>query len=276
MQNYKNFIFSLDQLAIVCHRGLWGTTPENSVSSIQKAINQDLPIVEIDVRQNLNGEFYLIHDEYLDRTTNLFGNISNLSSEDLKKCKLKEGDGSSMKITDEQIPSLRNVLDKFSGKILFDIDNKNIKERDELVKFIHDNHYYDYVDIKKSLKNIDEAENFIEKEKHLKLINMIILNLEQNKINDSLEILQITKPDIVEINFKDLHSFIEVSNFAKKMGVHVWVNTLDGVAIDGFNDTFALLNPDKSWRILIENGTSIIQTDKPLVLLDWYNNQYIS
>jgi len=92
MQNYKNFIFSLDQLAIVCHRGLWGTTPENSVSSIQKAINQDLPIVEIDVRQNLNGEFYLIHDEYLDRTTNLFGNISNLSSEDLKKCKLKEGD----------------------------------------------------------------------------------------------------------------------------------------------------------------------------------------
>ena len=127
MQNYKNFIFSLDQLAIVCHRGLWGTTPENSVSSIQKAINQDLPIVEIDVRQNLNGEFYLIHDEYLDRTTNLFGNISNLSSEDLKICKLKEGDGSSMKITDEQIPSLRNVLDKFSGKILFDIDNKKIK-----------------------------------------------------------------------------------------------------------------------------------------------------
>ena len=276
MLNYKHFISSGNQLTIVCHRGLWGVPPENSISSIQKAIHHNLPIVEIDVRQNFNGEFYLIHDETLDRTTNLQGNIENVSSEDLKKCKLKEGDGSSMKITDEQIPSLRNVLDKFSGKILFDIDNKNIKERDELVKFIHDNQYYDYVDIKKPLKNIVEAEHFIEKEKHSKFINMILINLEENQINDSLEILQITKPDIVEINFKDLNSFIEVSNFAKKMGVHVWVNTLDGVAIDDFNDTFAQLNPDKSWRILIENGTSIIQTDKPLVLFNWYNNQYIS
>ena len=92
MQNYKNFIFSLNQLAIVCHRGLWGTLPENSISSIQKAIDQNLPIVEIDVRQNLNGEFYLIHDETLNRTTNLLGNIRNVSSEDLKNCKLKEGD----------------------------------------------------------------------------------------------------------------------------------------------------------------------------------------
>ena len=87
MQNYKNFISSLNQLAIVCHRGLWGTLPENSISSIQKAIDQNLPIVEIDVRQNLNGEFYLIHDETLNRTTNLLGNIRNVSSEDLKKCK---------------------------------------------------------------------------------------------------------------------------------------------------------------------------------------------
>ena len=105
---------------------------------------------------------------------------------------------------------------------------------------------------------------------------MIILNLEENQINDSLEILQITKPDIVEINFKDLNSFIKVSNFANKLGVRVWVNTLDGVTIDDFNDTFALSNPDNSWGVLIKNGTSIIQTDKPLDLLDWYNNQYIS
>tara|TARA_A100001011_G_scaffold3179_1_gene3714 strand:- start:3184 stop:4014 length:831 start_codon:yes stop_codon:yes gene_type:complete len=276
MQNYKNFIFSLNQLAIVCHRGLWGTLPENSISSIQKAIDQNLPIVEIDVRQNLNGEFYLIHDETLNRTTNLLGNIRNVSSEDLKNCKLKEGDGYTKKVTDEQIPSLQNVLDKFSGKIFFDIDNKDIQERDDLIKFIHDNHYCSYVDVKKSLKNIDEANYFIEKEKHFNLINMIILNLEENQINDSLEILQITKPDIVEINFKDLNSFIKVSNFANKLGVRVWVNTLDGVTIDDFNDTFALSNPDNSWGVLIKNGTSIIQTDKPLDLLDWYNNQYIS
>ena len=49
MLNYKHFISSGNQLTIVCHRGLWGTSPENSISSIQKAIHHNLSIVEIDL-----------------------------------------------------------------------------------------------------------------------------------------------------------------------------------------------------------------------------------
>ena len=165
MLSFKNYISNKDRgLTIICHRSLWGKYPENSIAGIKNAIDSKFPVVEIDVRKNKDGDFFLMHDEDLKRTTNILGKISNTPSNIIENAFLKNGNGENNLITEEKIPSLIEVLDLFKGNILFDIDVKNQSDRKSLLSFIHDNNFYDYVDVKKPLETIFEAEKYIKEE----------------------------------------------------------------------------------------------------------------
>jgi glycerophosphoryl diester phosphodiesterase len=93
---------------IFAHRGLSGTYPENTLVSFRKAIKAKADLIELDVTLSEDRNVVVIHDDDLDRTTKLVGNVRNFDSEILNE--LDAGSWFSKKYKKEKIPFLEDVL----------------------------------------------------------------------------------------------------------------------------------------------------------------------
>ena len=87
-------------MQVIGHRGSAGTEPENTLISVQTAVDAGAPWVEIDVR-HVAGELFVIHDQALNRTTNGSGSIYAQSAAAILR--LDAGKG-------ERVPTLKQVL----------------------------------------------------------------------------------------------------------------------------------------------------------------------
>lgn len=72
------------QQKIIGHRGSAGLAPENTFESFELAKANGLNWVEFDVQRCATGEWVVIHDDTLDRTTKGKGYISNTSYTEIK------------------------------------------------------------------------------------------------------------------------------------------------------------------------------------------------
>lgn len=118
---------------IISHRGDWHGTAENSLHSIQKAIEKGCAGVEVDVRQTKDGTLVLMADETVDRMTDGTGRIADLTLSEIRKLHLREYHG---ELTSLWIPTLEEALMFCKGKILVAVSNYNdyAREIDALVK----------------------------------------------------------------------------------------------------------------------------------------------
>jgi glycerophosphoryl diester phosphodiesterase len=93
---------------VVGHRGAAGLEPENTIRSIQRAIDIGVDAVEVDVRRTKDGELVIMHDPSVDRTTNGKGRVSSLTLKELRA--LDAGKG-------EKTPSLYELIAAVKGKV---------------------------------------------------------------------------------------------------------------------------------------------------------------
>jgi len=120
------------------HRGAKGHVTENTLESIQKAIDLGVDGVEIDVHLCASGELVVFHDFTVDRMTDGTGEISNLSLKELKKLKVKSR---------FQIPTLSQVLLLVNNRCLVNIELKGLntaKEACRLIEFFVTKKGWDY------------------------------------------------------------------------------------------------------------------------------------
>lgn len=125
---------------IIGHRGASELAPENSISSIKKAMELNVPRIEIDVHQTKDNQIVLMHDLTIDRTTEGEGLIKDYSYSDLLKYEI--GSHFSDEFEGEKIPLLSEVLELIDGKYQLTIEVKkgnnyypNIEENiSELIK----------------------------------------------------------------------------------------------------------------------------------------------
>lgn len=107
---------SLLPYQIIAHRGARKEKIENSMASIREAFAQKADIVEMDVRMTKDKEFIILHDFFLERTTNGTGWVMTKRLAEVKKLCLMNG---------EAIPSLEEVLDYLKkqkkGRIMLDV-----------------------------------------------------------------------------------------------------------------------------------------------------------
>ncbi|MBT8238301.1 MAG: glycerophosphodiester phosphodiesterase [Croceitalea sp.] len=115
---------------VIGHRGAMGYETENTLASIQKALDLGVDMIEIDVFKIKSGEIVVFHDERLERLSNSGGNIEDFYIYDLKKVTL---DGN------HQIPQLQEVLRLIDNKVALNIELKGANTADR-VNFIMD--YY--------------------------------------------------------------------------------------------------------------------------------------
>lgn len=112
---------------IIAHRGGAGLAPENTIEAIEAGIAAGADMIEIDVRLSKDRVPILLHDASLWRThrwPKLAGRLTY-------KTMLRRTKDSA-----NPIASLDTVLNKFAGKILFNIEIKDRKAAKDIIKVI--------------------------------------------------------------------------------------------------------------------------------------------
>ena len=102
-------------MLVIGHRGASGYVAENTLESIQKALDLNVDGVEIDVQCCASGEIVVFHDKELDRLTNKKGLIEKTNFDELSTILIKEK---------YKIPTLEEVLELLDGQILLNIELK--------------------------------------------------------------------------------------------------------------------------------------------------------
>ncbi|WP_198555310.1 glycerophosphodiester phosphodiesterase family protein [Siphonobacter sp. SORGH_AS_0500] len=119
------------EVLVVAHRGDWRYAPENSVLSLQHAIELGVDVVEIDLKKSKDGVLILLHDEKLDRTTTGHGKPSDYTWEELQKFTLKNEHGGP---TRQKIMTFEDCMQRAKGKVMINID-KGYDYYQELMRF---------------------------------------------------------------------------------------------------------------------------------------------
>ena len=113
-------------MLIIGHRGAMGHAPENTLESIQVALDMGVDWIEIDVYA-VDSAIVVIHDNTLMRTTNGFGRVMKQSVDYLRS--LDAGNG-------QKIPLLSEVISLIDGKAGLNIELKGPNTAGPVIDFL--------------------------------------------------------------------------------------------------------------------------------------------
>ena len=95
------------------------TVPENSVSSVEDAIDSGAEVIECDTHVTSDGVVVVCHDQTINATTNGTGDITKMTYAEIQKYNLKDRNG---RVTDEKMPTLEEFLKAGRGRIYYNLD----------------------------------------------------------------------------------------------------------------------------------------------------------
>lgn len=269
LQNFESYPFS--QMT-VAHRAQAGVEsrifPENSIAAINLAINRGVGIIEIDPRLTADGHYVLVHDETLDRTTNVqqvfphlsekegkfAGNVlvSKLTLEQIKQLQLTDGFDGQI----HQVPTLDEALSVAKDRVFLDLDLKEIdaEKLAVLVKKYGNDNLMAYNSDPVKLKQVTDKTGIIPLP-----INTAVTK-GGDPVNDFHKFQKMWGKD-----FKIMHTFMsditpELVALADKHKVRLWINTLNDA--DGAAERF-----DYSlWKSYLGSGANVFQSDLSIEL----------
>lgn len=96
------------------HRGLSSIYPENTMAAFKGAYDDGMDGIELDVHMTKDGEIVVIHDFFMDRTTDGMGYIKDLSFRDIRKH--SAGKWFNEKFSLEKVSSLQEIFEYFKDK----------------------------------------------------------------------------------------------------------------------------------------------------------------
>ncbi|MGC9502414.1 glycerophosphodiester phosphodiesterase [Baaleninema sp.] len=99
----------IEAYEIIAHRGFSAIAPENTLAAFDLALDAGADSIELDVRLSGDGVPIVIHDETLDRTTPMRGNVSETPWRQLRD--LDAGSWFDEEFAEERIPTLAEALD---------------------------------------------------------------------------------------------------------------------------------------------------------------------
>lgn len=214
---------------VIGHRGAMGHETENSMASIQKALDLGVDMIEIDVFKISSSEIVVFHDDTVNRLTNGPGKIEEYNIFDLNQLILDGG---------HKIPMLQDVLKLIDNKVALNIELKGANTSDRV------NYIMDYYIKEKNWS----PENFIissfnwDELKTMRKINKdvaIAVLTEENPI-DAIAIAKELNAVAINPYFKNLN--LEVANEIRDAGfkIYTWtvnepedINAMKRIGVDG-------------------------------------------
>ena len=94
---------------VYAHRGLSSKAPENTLAAFEAAANvTGLKWIELDVAITKDEQLVIIHDDFLDRTTDMIGEITQLNYDEIKQA--SAGNWFNAKYAEEKLPTFDEVV----------------------------------------------------------------------------------------------------------------------------------------------------------------------
>lgn len=93
---------------VIGHAAGAGEAPANTLAGVEACLDAGAEAIEIDVQLCADGVPVLMHDETVDRTTNLKGRVRRLTVDELAEADAGQG---------EHVPTLDEVLELVSGQM---------------------------------------------------------------------------------------------------------------------------------------------------------------
>lgn len=107
---------------VIGHRG-HGSQPENTLLAFRTGTQKGAHRIELDIQKSADGDYVVIHDPTVDRTTNGVGRVAELTTQQLRQ--LDAGKG-------EHLPLLSEVIDWAKAQnVALDIEVKHPHPGDE-------------------------------------------------------------------------------------------------------------------------------------------------
>ena len=275
--SYKDFIADPNRsCAIVAHRGAWHGAPENSLASIEKAIAVGADIVEIDVRKSADGELFLMHDDTLLRMAGIDRDAETFTMSELQAIALREDDGGeSRAISDQRIPTLKQVFEAIRGRIFADLDLKDRGLFSEVAACAREMGVASSVDLKTVVMNHADID-WVRAQNIEGVPFMAMAQFSAGNVSERLALLSELKPFMCELRFDDIRTIADNQQLFRDASMAIWFNTLDMAASGEWTDPRALIEPDAIWGRLMDAGISTIQTDEPAALRRYIEARKVS
>lgn len=258
---------------VVAHRGDWRNAPENSLQAYRNCIDMGVDMIEIDIHKTQDNQFIVMHDATVDRTTNGKGKIADMTLADIKKLYLKSGHGIK---TRHRVPTLEEVLLLAKDKILVNID-KGDNYFDEIYELLLKTGTEKQVVIK-TYDNLATIQSKSKNDIIHKSIFMPIINLDKQEdaevvVDNYLHV----NPPAFEVTFKtETPKLFRVLNKIKQSGSKLWINSLWSSLNAGHDDDLAVEEkcPDEAWGWILQQGATVIQTDRPMQLIQYLKKKH--
>ncbi len=260
-----------EYVVVISHRGDWRNYPENSIPAIESIIRMGADMMELDVKMTKDSVLVLCHDQTINRTTNGKGLIKDMTYDSLMTFRLKRAHGAT---TDSlRIPTLREALLCCKDRILVNVDHA-YPYYDEIVKLTEELGVTGQV-LMKGSSPIDKVNEDMSKHEH-NLLYMPIININyasgQTLFNDYIE--RGVPPMAYEVCWqKPGEEIDECVAKIHESGSKLWINTFWSTVCGGpgnDDDTaYDAADPGEVYGQYIEMGASMIQTDRPALLIGY-------
>lgn len=240
------------EILICAHRAYHKFVPENSIASIEQAIEAKIDIVEVDVNTTKDGILVLMHDNSIDRTTNGKGWISDFTFAELQQFYLKKDSI----VTTHKIPTLSEVLSVAKDKIILNLDIKRV----DVAKL--------YQQLKINKMQNDVFSFIWDKRKIEKILAIDATYAVLPEVSNKVEMeyyLENVSSKLQHFNGKSFTN--ENVSWAKTKGIEIFMNSLwDADEAFVIGNTVSIDN-------IIALKPAIIQTDHPKLVLEYLKNK---
>lgn len=271
-----------EYVVVACHRGDWRNYPENSIPAIESVIRMGADIVEIDVHMTADSVLVLCHDGDVNRTTNFSkvfrdqpgksARVSNLTLAEIKQLSLKRAHG--VEIDTLRMPTLEEALLCTKDRICVNID-KGYDYYDAALAVCEKLGVTDQVLIK-GKKPIEVVAAHEAPYEH-NMLYMPIVDIQKDRGKKLLKsyLDQGVVPLAYEVCWQnnDDGAFADAAAKIIAQGSKVWVNTiwasLCGGAGNDDDAAFECKDPGEVYQQYMDAGVSMIQTDRPELLIGW-------
>lgn len=260
------------RVSVAIHRGAWREEPENSKEAVLRAVELGGDVIEIDVQRTADGVYVLMHDRTIDRTTTGKGRVADWTFDSLQNLYLRSGCGG---LSRRRVPELFDVLNAVRGRALVNLDKAEVLF-DELLPELSRRGLLGTVLLKGSAPAAEVRQKlgvYFDS-----VLYMPIVWIDQADAMERIERFEAElQPMAYELVFTQ-RNHPHVAAVAQRLkDKTLWYNTLWATLAGGLDDDTAKdQGPDSVYGVLINTlGARAIQTDRPVLLLDYLRNNHL-
>lgn len=260
-----------DYVLVAAHRGDWRNWPENSLQGIQSAIDMGVDIIELDLKMTKDSVLVVCHDSKVDRTTTGKGHVKDMTYDSIQTFWLRAGHGVK---TGLKMPTLREALALCKDKAVVNID-KGYEYYNEALAICEELGVTDQILIKGYALPTETKAKFAQYPRNMLYMPIVDFNRKDGRpIYNGYKEMGVV-PLAYELCWSKRAP--EVDATMKEMldqGAKLWVNSLWPSLNGGLCDDAAMLgNPEEIYGKILADGATIIQTDRPVLLLDYLRSK---